>query len=1231
MNRLNIISRFQKQGEFLLKKKAVCETSFSRGTYQVEVVEKNVSYFPFFQLSSEGDLSDAFCTCETSEKGEGCPHLAAALLYVFKGGEPLHVRFRKSLWYVLTELAARRLGYETSCLQKKGRGSYSCSSETKKKLFVLTGATEAAKTRIEHLVARRIVETEETSLKFSNLSPEELANWRAGKPSPELLYELSFWSDLAKWLQALADEGKAYKISFSGEPLPQEISIQFGKMKIAFYIPQANWPFLIPALATVESPLKVETGGISQKIHYDLEAHCFLVIHQEGRLPAAEEKQGISVGEWLYLPGKGFVRCHEDPLLGSERFERHEIASLLNRSAKTIQSWLDVPLHLEPVPARYRLYFDAAQNLHIETYLFTEGDLLQAPSYFPWVYLPDTGFWKLEDLLFEEKEKIIPKDKVSAFVSRHRHWLHKFRGFQTHLGTLEAHLTFCFTQKGELRFDAKLDFPEQIEEAIDFEEWIYLKGEGFYMKRQSGGRLPLHPGLTIPREEIGKFLSTHKEDLEQVRNFFASRLPIVKSGISFQISPEEQIAVVPHYETVPELTLGQITFFDDFVYVAGEGFSELPPGMRLPERFRTPTILTPQQELSFLTYEFESLRPLFLSVDPRLLRPKELLFQVASIQRSGRRGAAEWLLDASYSSEIGRVDLFALYDAMQKKKSVFLSPAGLISLKDARFSWLRQLPKNRLDHKRRLLRLTTLEWLRLSSFEAIVLPKEGERETKKLLEELNHFQPSSMPNISRLKASLRRYQELGVQWLWFLYCHGLSGLLCDDMGLGKTHQAMALLAGVMHEDPARSHKYLVVCPTSVIYHWQQLLARFLPDFRVHTYYGIMRTLDRFQEDYDLILTSYGILRMGDDALFGLNFEVAIFDEVQIAKNHASQTHKALRRIPCQMRIGLTGTPIENRVRELKSLLDLTLPGYLPMEATFRELFVIPIEKHQDAEKKALLAKLAKPFLLRRKKSEVLTDLPEKIEEIAYCDLSEEQRALYEQTALQMRDSIYQEFKDETKPISYVHIFSILSTLKQICNHPSLYLGDVKNFQAHHSGKWDLFVELLSEARNSGQKVVVFSQYLDMLAIIENYLRKKNIGFATIKGATRDRAEQLRLFRDDPNCEVFTASLLAAGVGIDLTVASVVIHYDRWWNPAKENQATDRVHRIGQSRGVQVFKLVTKNTIEEHIHTLIEKKGSLLEELIGKDEADQISTLSREELMAVFEAIWNNEETSPDRL
>lgn len=698
--------------------------------------------------------------------------------------------------------------------------------------------------------------------------------------------------------------------------------------------------------------------------------------------------------------------------------------------------------------------------------------------------------------------------------------------------------------------------------------------------------------------EISNFIAAHKEDLEQVERFFAPECPVAKTGLVLSLTPEHLISIAPKLEYFPTADPAKIRFFGDFIYEEGKGFSEIPPSSRLPERYREETVIASGQEAAFLAYELEPLRPWILEVDPRLKRPSDLQLKVRKITRNSRKRGKEWLIDLVYESESGLLDIFSLWDAFQERRRYLFSPAGLLSLKEPRFNWVRQLQKRRLDRKKGVIRMNTLEWIRLSVFEEMHIPKGPDaEETKQLLLELSSFETHRLLDITKLKATLRPYQETGLHWLWFLYCHGLSGLLCDDMGLGKTHQAMALLAAVAHEDSDKRNKYLVVCPTSVIYHWQELLKKFLPEIRVCTYYGLARTLEHFETDYDLLLTSYGILRTGREDLRTLEFELAFFDEIQVAKNQSSQTHAALRNIDARMRLGLTGTPIENRIRELKSLFDIVLPGYMPPDAVFRELFVQPIEKLRDEEKKGLLSKLVKPFILRRKKSEVLLDLPEKIEEIAYCDLSEEQKGLYTQVAQRMRETVYQDLRDSTKPVSYVHVFSALSSLKQICDHPSLIDGDIKKALHRQSGKWDLFVELLTEALGSGQKVVVFSQYLDMLAIIEQYLKKKGIGFASIKGSTRDRHEQLRRFREDPACEVFVASLLAAGVGIDLTTASIVIHYDRWWNPAKENQATDRVHRIGQNRGVQVFKLVTKHTIEEHIHELIERKKGLLEEIV----------------------------------
>jgi SNF2 family DNA or RNA helicase len=413
----------------------------------------------------------------------------------------------------------------------------------------------------------------------------------------------------------------------------------------------------------------------------------------------------------------------------------------------------------------------------------------------------------------------------------------------------------------------------------------------------------------------------------------------------------------------------------------------------------------------------------------------------------------------------------------------------------------------------------------------------------------------------------------------------------------------------------------------VIFHWEDLLKKFLPRLRVYVYYGAQRTLVDFNEHYDLLLTSYGTLRSEKSPLSEIRFDISIYDEIQIAKNASSQTHKALKLINAAVRLGLTGTPIENNLLELKSLFDVILPGYMPTETLYKELFVNPIEKQNDHDKRYLLARFIRPFILRRKKSEVLLELPEKTETLAYAPLSAEQTTLYREVYRSSKEQLFKELQDDSNPTPYLHVFALLTKLKQICDHPALFKNEEDNYKKYTSGKWDLFVELLNETRESGQKLVVFSQYLGMLDIIESYLEEHKIGFSGIRGSTRDRKEQVEKFRDDPKCEVFIGSLQAAGVGIDLISASVVIHYDRWWNPAKENQATDRVHRMGQSRGVQVFKMITRGTIEEHIHVLIEKKLGLMEQVIGFDEETQVKVLTREDLLELLKLMDNYPENA----
>jgi superfamily II DNA or RNA helicase len=432
---------------------------------------------------------------------------------------------------------------------------------------------------------------------------------------------------------------------------------------------------------------------------------------------------------------------------------------------------------------------------------------------------------------------------------------------------------------------------------------------------------------------------------------------------------------------------------------------------------------------------------------------------------------------------------------------------------------------------------------------------------------------SEAPSPSVLGFDLYAYQQTGYQWLWLLHHNGFGALLCDDMGLGKTHQAMALMRAVTAANPQTS--ILVVCPTSVLDHWREKLARYLPG-------------------QEITLTSYGLVRSRLDQYRQTRFDLVVLDEMQTIKNADTATHQALAALDKGVAIGLTGTPIENHEGELRTLLDFVVPGYLP----------------GNIDDRATLRRLARPFVLRRTKSQVLTELPPKIVDKRYCEMSDAQRSLY-RAVIDSRAKPLQAQLRAGASISYVHVFAALNYLKQICNHPASAGGGFDGDAP--SAKWELFIELIDECMASGLKVVVFSQYLRMLEMIEQHLQAQSIGFASIKGSTKDRGGEVARFRDDANCRVFTASLRAGGLGIDLTSASVVIHYDRWWNQAREDQATDRVHRIGQNKGVQVIKLITRNSVEEKIDALIERKGRLANDIILDDDPSLVKQFTPEEL------------------
>jgi superfamily II DNA or RNA helicase len=493
-----------------------------------------------------------------------------------------------------------------------------------------------------------------------------------------------------------------------------------------------------------------------------------------------------------------------------------------------------------------------------------------------------------------------------------------------------------------------------------------------------------------------------------------------------------------------------------------------------------------------------------------------------------------------------------------------------IDVTDPQFAWLDDATLGPQGH----VLVTKLELLRIRGSLRGKAVFRGDAACERVFRLFDAIQTDTdAPSLAALGIDLYAYQQTGYQWLWLLQQNGFGGLLCDDMGLGKTHQAIALIRAVTHVDPSQS--VLVVCPTSLLDHWREKLARYIP--------GVPVTL-----------TTYGLVRSRFEQFRGKRFDLLVLDEMQTIKNADTATHHALRGIEKRIAIGLTGTPIENHEGELKALLDFVVPGYLP--------------KHVDD--RMTLQRLVRPFVLRRTKAQVLTELPPKIVDKRFCELTSEQRTLYRRV-IEARARPLRAQLRAGQTVSYVHIFAALNYLKQICNHPASAGG---GFGADvSSGKWEMFLELLEECMTSGLKVVVFSQYLQMLALIEDHLFRHGIGYASIKGATRDRGAEIARFRDDPDCRVFVASLRAGGLGIDLTSASVVIHYDRWWNQAREDQATDRVHRLGQSKGVQVIKLITRNTIEEKIDALITMKGTITGELIRPDDPSLVKQFTRDEL------------------
>ncbi len=513
--------------------------------------------------------------------------------------------------------------------------------------------------------------------------------------------------------------------------------------------------------------------------------------------------------------------------------------------------------------------------------------------------------------------------------------------------------------------------------------------------------------------------------------------------------------------------------------------------------------------------------------------------------------------------------------------------------------------------------------IELPDYKAAILPGPGAEEIRylnagrlqQLVMQLQHFDGiAEVAAPVSLKAQLRSYQLQGLSWLCFLRRFGLGGILADDMGLGKTVQTLAFL---LHQQEAGllKHPALIVCPTSLLGNWAQEAARFAPSLKVLTLYGPKRqALFDELEKYDLIVTSYPLL-VRDLAFYQSHqFSLMALDEAQHIKNAGSQSAQAARQLKADFKLALTGTPLENHLGELKALFDFVLPGLLGTEARFQQVFRKPIEKSADAERAHALRQRIAPFMLRRTKKQVATELPDKTEILQLLEMESDQRNLYESIRFIMETKVRELFLRKGVAASQMEYLDALLKLRQACCDARLLpIEQAQLVQSNAKLQWlrDTLPEMIEE----GRKVLIFSQFSSMLSLIEQELQYLDISYSKLTGQTKKRQEQIDLFQQGDH-SVFLISLKAGGTGLNLTAADTVIHYDPWWNPAAENQATDRAYRIGQDKQVFVYKLIISKTVEEKVQQLQQFKQGLADQIFSLGQS-HIWQGEAQDLLALF--------------
>ncbi len=491
------------------------------------------------------------------------------------------------------------------------------------------------------------------------------------------------------------------------------------------------------------------------------------------------------------------------------------------------------------------------------------------------------------------------------------------------------------------------------------------------------------------------------------------------------------------------------------------------------------------------------------------------------------------------------------------------------------------------------------------------------------------------PPLGPLETVLRPYQKQGVAWLGFLREHGFGGILADEMGLGKTLQTLAFL-NVLRTQPdawagdtaAPRLPNLIVCPTSLVFNWVAEARKFTPGLKVLALHGPDRhALFDQAASHDLIVTSYALIRRDAERYREWEFDTVVLDEAQHIKNRQTQNAQAVKAVKARHHLVLTGTPLENSVLDLWSIFDFLMPGYLGTAKDFRERYELPIAKEKSAEAQSRLARRLRPFMLRRLKQEVASDLPARLEQVSFCELTPDQRGVYQQIIEASRKEVLEAVGPQAIAKSRMVVLTALLRLRQVCCDLRLLklekqTGDAAaNFSepgpaASTSGKLDMFGELLEEVIDGGHRLLVFSQFVGMLTLLREKLEAEGIEFCYLDGSTTNRGAVVERFQTNAAIPVFLISLKAGGVGLNLTGADTVVHFDPWWNPAVEDQATDRAHRIGQTKVVTSYKLITRDTIEEKILTLQNRKREIIQATIGGEE-EFAASLSWDEIQELL--------------